>query len=262
MSPETAFEVGRLYAPIEKLASLVGVKSAASFELLVSQLPGLAGYWPGITLDGSSILDVSGRGSTMLSVGTPQYDIFGNMCYSSFDGTTQYHTKATNSIVSITGTETYIAPARRGLTIGGWFYLNSLPSVAASGLFSKWVSVGNERSYMLYLDASDLIRFAVSSDGTGVSSEASAGLFSAGQWLFIVGRFEPSVEVSIFVNGVKTAVSSSVTSIFISTAPLDIFRAREATSLSGRAALFFIAASAVSDETIDNLYNTSKTLIE
>lgn len=222
-------------------------------------LPGLRGAWLGAVDATGSLLDQSGNGLTLSRNGGVAYTVVGKALCADFDGATGYLNRADEAALDITGSESYISTADRGLTIGGWWYPDVINSVAKH-LISKWNGSLNQRSHVLAIDAQNRFQFFVSSDGIGlVGVPDGVNLPSAGQWYFVVGRYRPSTEMAIFVNRNKTASTTSIpASIYSSTAPFRIGASGDSAFwFDGRAALVFICAAALPDEAIYALYDST-----
>jgi hypothetical protein len=149
------------------------------------------------------------------------------------------------------------------LTIGGWFWLDAL-SAGGTGLIGKYDTTTNNRSYLLYTTNSPDFRFVISVDGTATKTVTSTTTPVARTWYHIVGRFDPSTEVKIWVNGSSnTNVAAVPAAIFNSTANLNcaaLDNGAAATRLNGRASLNFLCAAALSDSIVLALYEQTRAL--
>lgn len=222
-------------------------------------LAGLRGLWIMSNPDeNGDLYDLTGQGRTLTYAGNPTYNFDSLAPYLDFDGTGDYLTRTDEAGLDILGTETTIASAIRGLTLGGWFWLDVLPS-AFTGLAGKSVFAGNQRAYALILNAANVFRFFISQDG--ITAEAT-GITTAqtGQWYNIVGRFTPSSEIAIFVNGVKETGATAIASLFNSTAAFEVFRINASPVLDGRTSVAFLCAAALSDSIITNQFHQTKAM--
>lgn len=142
-----------------------------------------------------------------------------------------------------------------GLTVGGWF--NSDTAQAGDiGLISKYNSTDN-RSYMLYLNDS-VPEFCVSSDGAAVTTVTSDYVMDNDYWFFLAGRWTPSTELSVFVNGnITTNTTSIPASIFKSSIALKI-GAVDTAYFDGKGSLCFVCKYALPDILIKSIYETTK----
>lgn len=96
-------------------------------------------------------------------------------------------------------------------TLGGWFRPESVSFEQT--LIGKWDTSGDARQYRLYINASNKLVLAVSSDGTAanVTEVTGATTLSAGTWYHLSGVFTPSTKMEVFVGAVSDA--SNTTSI-------------------------------------------------
>lgn len=256
MSLEVAFEVGRLYSPLKDLAA--GAAGGGDDPFLY--LPGLRGYWPmsAVGASGQAVNFVSG-GTALSMPNEGQYGTYLDQPYVSLDGVDDYLMIADGTEVDIIGTETYIDPAIRGLTIGGWFNVGSLPA-SRGGLFSKYNTSGSQRGYGLNINPDDKVAMWISDDGASYETVESVSAVTLSRWLFIVGRFVPGSLVSLFVNGVVASVVASETSIFNGSSDLEVGRWSQSDELEVMASRLFLCAAALSDSVIGDLLTYSKSL--
>lgn len=252
MSLEAAFEVGRLFLPLKTIADQF---SLAQKDLFI-RLPGLRGYWPmsAVNYLGRAI-DHSNASVNLQRTGAPTYAFDGN-AYAQLGVATDFLYTASGEL-DFTGTEAWIASGIRGLTVGGWFKIQTSPSVAA-GLISK-DAAPTERGFVLAWSAADSPELNISGDGTAsVIVTHSAKTLNA--WHFIVGRFTPSTEVAVFVNNDKVVNTTSVpASLNVSTQNFEVgrFYNDNARVVHGQSRDVFICAAALSDATISDLYGAS-----
>jgi len=166
-------------------------------------LPGLRGLWTMGSFDeNGDQYDLSGQGRTLSYNGNPTYSNDGLIPYLALDGTGDYLNRADEAGLDILGTETYIAAAQRGLTLGGWFRFDRL--TAAEFLISKGTVITATSSYWLLFRgdiAGDPIRFQVS-DGAAVDT-VDLNLTTApttATWTFVCGRYDPSTEIKVWAS--------------------------------------------------------------
>lgn len=228
-------------------------------------LPGLRGYWPMSAFDSSgNAIDQSGNGRTLTYNGGgtgPLYNYHASGGpYLDFDGTGDYMSRADEAGLDILGTESYVASAVRGLTVGGWFWFDTAGSQMA--LLGKYNITGNQRAYVLNKPATDKVTFTVSVDGTATVVVTSTTTLSATAWYFAVGRFIPSTETNVFLQGADDAsnTTSIPASIVNSTATFEIgsFNAGGTALLNGRGGMCFACAMALSDTAISNIYQGTR----
>lgn len=247
MSNESV-EIGRLYLPIKQIADALVPQEREPFI----NLPGLRGYWPMSVVDYTGkAKDHSGASSDLSRVGSPTFGFDGNsyvQCGAGNDFLTGF-----TSQQQITGTEAWIDPAIRGLTLGCWVNVTTGP-VTTEGLITRWGGA-TIKSYLLYFVSGGALRFGVSVDGTA-STLVQSGVLTVGQWFFVAGRFIPSTEIAIFVNGVKVVNTTSVpATLFAGTSVFELGRylSNNAFILHGKMRDAFLCQAVLADAQIENL---------
>lgn len=254
MSLENAFETGRLYGPLKTIAD-----ANRDIHSAFALLPALHGFWPMSASDASGdAIDQSGN-SQMMSYNGGVYNL-ANVPYIEFDGATDYLAHTDIGLYDITGTESYIDASIRGLTVGGWFYANVTPSPGC-GLITK-SNIASQRSYSLVLGSDNSVQMITSGNGSSYPLAQSAAAITLNQWFFAVGRFSPSAEINVYLNGVKSTNTSAPAALFNCSTAIEIGRwgLNNARILNGRAALCFLCAAALPDGVLDNLYQVSRKL--
>lgn len=125
----------------------------------------------------------------------------------------------------------------------------------------------DRRSYILYFNhTNDSIEFAVTNLGTDADKKlvASSPITAAGTWFFAVGRFRPSQEIAIFVNGVKVVNTVSIPASLYSGVASFLIGAKDegaaATLLHGGSSLNFLCAANLPDGIINGLYQHTRAL--
>jgi len=163
-------------------------------------LPGLRGFWPTSSFDtNGDLIDLSGQGNDLTYNGNPIYysaQLFSNVV---LDGTGDYfsHVGGIGSWCDITGTETYVHPNRRGVTIGGWFRFTNVAG-ANEYMIAKWDPAGNGRSYQLYRSIAGQIIFGVSSNGQAATVQNIGSISNPAQneWFWAAGRYDDATSYS------------------------------------------------------------------
>jgi hypothetical protein len=154
--------------------------------------------------------------------------------------------------LDITGTESYVAGAARGLTLGGWFWQDAAASFAVyTG------KAGGTYAYLLYnpgpLSPGDNVRFQIT-DTTPTSYSVDGSLGGFNKWVWLVGRFTPSTELKLWCNLTTWTNTSGIpASIRTTTAGYDV-----GNSLVGRASCCFVCAAALSDAILSSLYQQTR----
>jgi len=254
----------------QEQVDLLGVslqkRNEANFALgniasMLSGIPGLRGAWIASSFDeNGDIFDISEQGRDVSYNGTPEFDYSALIPYATFDGVNDYFERLDEAGLDITGTETYVASAKRGLTIGGWFYFENTPTFQ---LMTKALFL-NDLSYYLWINAG-VPQLTISSGGSAITATSVISTETAAQntWYFIVGSYDPSTEMNIYINNTKTQLAAGVpASIFSGAADFQIGGLDGAATnrLEGRFSFGFLSAMFLSDTIIGNLWQQSRSL--
>jgi len=237
-------------------------KPEKSPDLISPFLPltGLRCFYPMAGVgSGGAAYDLSGLARTLTYNGNPTYNYTTYLApYIDLDGTGDYLDRADEAPFDILGTETIIASAVRGLTMGGYFWADTL--TPNDYLISKSNSATNNRSYALYLSAGPTLNGFISLNGVAVTSQAASTTFDLNEWHFAVLRFVPSNSVDIYLDGAKDSnVAAIPASIFNSNTSFMIGGSNVNTNLlDGRAALCFLCAAALSDAHISSIFQQTR----
>jgi len=230
-----ALSPGRLFAPTPDLIS----------PFLA--LPELRGFWPMSSVNESgNALDLSGQGRTLTNNAATPRAIYGNFVnYYDFNGTTQYLSRADETGLDITG----------ALTAGVWLWLDVL-SLSYHAL-AKRGAVGQFSWDIVHTVGT--LRFRVSDDGTNIDNTVIAAATVANQWIFCVGRFIPSTEITIFTNGTFVRNTTSiVATLFDSSGPMNFGAQNAIADWDGRMATGFLCAANLPDDLILSLYDRTR----
>ncbi len=169
-----------------------GAASMATEE----QAPSPVAYWKFDEGQGTVANDstTNGNNGTLSGTTKPAWQLE-DQCVAGkclfFDGSTSYITAGTGSTVTIT----------TALTVSAWIKLSN--NTAVHDVVSKYGASG-QFGWRLYTDASGKANFAVSDDGTGgahLFTATGTTTLNAGQWYHLVGVYNPSTSVIIYVNG-------------------------------------------------------------
>lgn len=231
---------------------------------LYQGLPGLVGFWPMSSVQRStgSVYDLSEQGRTLSYNGNPTFNLYNGLVpYIDFDGTGDYLSRADETDLDILGSEAIFASPMRGLTMGGWFWFNTLVASTSYGMMSKYVATGSQISYGLWRRGTgNAIGFAVSNNGSSTVIVDSISPIT-NQWYFAVARYIPSTSLALFVNGSSYLNTTSIpSSIFNSTSPFEIGRIDATLTLAGRASLCFLCANALPDILISEIFQQTRSL--
>lgn len=207
--------------------------------------PALRGLWLyGSVDENGNALDNSGQGRTLTNVSSLQYGVYNGLVpYAIHDGSADYLTRATEAGLEITG----------ALTFGCWVRVNDITGGTYS-IIGKNNTTGNQKSFIINRGTPpfNLFAFGVSSTGANGFDVNSTVIPADDVWFHVVGRYTPSTELAIFVNGVKTTNTTSIpASIFNSSSAFRVGANGAGTEvLDGDTALPFLCAGALSDTLI------------
>lgn len=223
-------------------------------------IPGLVGFWPMSPFDPSNgdTFDVSGATRTLTNNSNVTFGFDDLAPYSQYDGVGANRLiRLDEAALDITGTEADIE--NNGLTIGCWVFLDT--GAVGEQFIGKWGAAGS-RSYRLDKSGGGNIRILISSDGTAQTTIAASNAPNTSDWNFAVGRFDPSTELAIFLNGTKTTNTTSIpASIFQSATDFSTgATGAGANPFDGKLSMCFLSASFISDVAINNLYQQTRTL--
>ena len=232
---------------------------------LFSGLPGLTGLWTAGHLDPTGDwYDWTKNDLTLTAAGTPELNYDGLIPYLTFDGANDYYTRADDTATSITGTETYIDAAIRGLAVGNWWY--STDATAFQCLTSKFAAAPNVSYHLGFQGnaAGDPVRFLISDDGTNQDSVVSSNTATTSRWHFSVGRFNDSdtgEELALFHDGVKTTAATARAAVYDGAAAFEMGSGQGGLyKLTGRLSVGFLCAFALPDDMIGALFQQSRAL--
>ena len=239
----------------ERVAQLERRESDANWGAVIGRhlaLPNLRALWP-MNNPGNAgeMLDMSGHSRQLTWGAGASAGLYNNrILYANFNGTTAHLLCASEAAFNTTTIP---------ISWGGWFWFNSVASQQV--VLSKWDTAAQRSWGMDMLNGSpNTFRAYISSTGADSQVVTSSVAPSTNAWYHIVARFTPSTELAIFVNGVKSTLTSSVfASIFSSTAQVRVSSyASGAGFLNGRAALCFFCANALPDSLIAGLYRSAR----
>ena len=257
----------------EKSANLGLVRS------YVLSLMGLRGFWPfgaihkhGTVASGFTVHDASGSGLPLYAPIGGEPIVYHNpgrgwLPYFDFNGTDQYLYTPSHINWHLSGTEPWIEPANKGLTIGCWTFLDvAISSGLSAGIISKFNSPTTERAYYLLATETsgpDLLRCLIYQNSTTSNNFVTSMEMVVNDWNFTVMRWDPSTEIKLWLNADSEILTTSViSSIQEVVAPLTFgARSDQLNFLNGKIAMPFIIGAALEDEIIDDIFNISKVVI-
>jgi hypothetical protein len=176
-------------------------------------------------------------------------------------------TRASEAAFQISGSETYFETASRGMTIGAW--VNAQSTGINQTLMGKWQnSPAAMRQYILYAGTGNTWSFIVSSDGTAQTTKTHSTVFVTNRWYFVVGRFDPSTHVGIWVNDVYEENTTSIpSSLYVAgTEEFNFGRYNGSGTpqayLDAYVSFGFLCSSALPDSTIRMLYYRTRPMFQ
>lgn len=170
---------------------------------------------------------------------------YGMAPYVAYNGSTNYSSRLPGALRGI-----------NGLTVGGWFQMTS-----GDTLMSVWLSAANF-CWRLFVNGS-VPTFYVSGNGSSSINVASSAI-NAGQWYQVIGRYIPSTQIAIFLNGVKTVNTTSVPASLFNASANFVIGGNSAGGelLTGKASMCFLCHEPIDDNQITVLYQMSKHLYD
>ncbi len=238
-------------------------KSACSAH---QALPGLRGFWPMSSFDESGdASDLSGLGLTMSYNGSGLYNFQSLAPYVYLDGN-DYLERNDAAVLRITGTESYVAAAARGVTLGAWVRFDGA-AAAQEQIMAKCDGAGaGNLAYELYRTAAGLLELGIS-DNAAIETQASTETLAATTWYHVVGKFDPSTELCVFVNGSETSSGASALASVnngdfanLQIGGRDDNAGGSTENMTGRVAFCFLCATVLPDATIQSLYHQTRAM--
>jgi hypothetical protein len=163
-----------------------------------SLLPILRGFWPSSSADSNfAVYDLSGQGRMLTNINNANLTRWNLAPAITFNGATQYLTRATEPDLAITNI---------GLTLGGWF--RPTAGTVNQGVMIKGINTVND-AYWLYVNPASTVKFGVWNGGA-ITAQAHINTYSNDEWYFWVGRWNPSTEIAVFQNGVFTKLAVGI----------------------------------------------------
>ena len=225
---------------LSKTASQDPLSPVFTVPGLFAGIPGIHGAWNFVDRNLSAqAIDLSNQGMDLSNTANPAVSINTYLAaIATFNGTTQYFGRTLNTDFAFTST----------ITMGIWVFP---ASIAATNFFGKTGASG-QFGYGLQFDGTTG-RFYVSSNGTAVTSVISTVPLATSKNWCIVGRYIPSTEMAIWINGVKVVNTTSIpASVFNNTAVFQVGAASgNAQFYNGVASYPWISSEAVPDRMID-----------
>ena len=179
--------------------------------------------------------------------------------YIKFDGSSEWLPPGTPGIV--TGNESWVESAQRGLTLGCWFKTGVLNTTQA--LISKWSFTAGEASYILRTDAGGTIQIRVSYDGTNYDSRQVGAITSTSTWYFACARWTSTTlklwcddETSDIAFAARAGIYSNQGTLYLLLGAI----VNTNWPYTGKIAYPFLVQQALSDSIITNMYQQSRAM--
>jgi hypothetical protein len=243
--------------PMRKDASYAWARLISGIQLT----PYLRAFYPCSSVDErGGVIDLSGQGRILMPGTAPNISSSGLIPYLDFvRASSMYLQRHTEPGLEITG----------GLTVWTWIRFDAPSTGAETYFLSKWYTVGNLRSYLLYKTAANAFTFDISTNGTAVKTIGDAAAnYLVSKWWFLAGRFTPSTELALFVgqatNGAYNWYRNAAAipaSIFVSTEALNIGRGNRTNYLDGQMSSFGLSAGALTDTQIWNMFSQTRPML-
>lgn len=213
-------------------------------------LPGLRGWWPMNATDergNGYVSDESGQLRSLVNNGVT-FAVLNNIVrYGVFGGS--------HSLSRLSEPGLEIAGA---LTIGGWFYANSVSSRQA--LIGKYGASAGQHSYLLEITAGGVLQALLSADGDNDASFTHTSAPAANTWFFAAAVFDPGVSVTIYLNNeIETITDSVPASLYGADTTFRVGGRHDGSYyLAGRASAAFIAAGAAGESLMRRFFSSSR----
>lgn len=227
-------------------------------------LPGIRGVWPMSAFDSSgNCVDVSGNGK-LLTYHSGVYNYSSLIPYIDLNGQADYLSRADEADLDILGTETFVAGAANGLTLGGWFNFDNVAQNGV-GLMGKWDAGTNNRSYLLehvVVAGNSRCKFHISTNGIADSAFTfPARAVVAQTWTFVAAAYKPSGTSYGYVDADWSGSGPAPASIFNGAANFEIGAYNGAANFyAGLASLCFLSSCYLSPTIISSIYQQTRAL--
>lgn len=149
------------------------------------------------------------------------------------------------------------------LTLGGWVLFGTKGRGHKTAIMGKWYEPTDDRAYVLYKENDNQIKFEISKTGINdLNSASDLGIhYDVNQWHYIVGRFKPSEEIALFIDGNWYKNTLDIfDSIHDSDEPFEIARANRDNYFDGKLCHMFVSAEAIDDIDIEMMYYHTKAM--
>jgi Concanavalin A-like lectin/glucanases superfamily/Dockerin type I domain len=195
----------------------------ASFYSATILASGPRGYWRMGQTGGVAAAEATGNASLQgIYVGLGTGAGAGNLAQpgprpaSGFPGLS-----ADNRAVHLNGSTSYVSvpdtadlDITGALTMEAWIKLDSIPT-GNGGILGKYLGSGNQRSYLLYVNGQGAgdgaLGMVISPNGTFTNAADLVDNvpLPTGEWLYVVGTYQPNQAMRLYVNGVLVGQRTS-----------------------------------------------------
>ena len=158
-----------------------------------------------------------------------------------------------------------IAAAARGISFGAWVRFDGA-AAAQEQIIAKCDGAGaGNLAYELYRTAGGVLELAIS-DGAAIETQASAETLAATTWYHVAGKFDPSTEKAVLVNGNKTTAATALALLNVTDfANLQIGGRDDnaggsTENMTGRVCFAFLCCTVLPDSTIQSLYHQTRAM--
>lgn len=211
----------RIHDPelIRYLTTIFAARNEASYSWgnalsVFTLLPKLRGLWfCGDVDENGAVPDHSGQGRTLTAANTPTYGLSILAPHATYvRASSQEHYRADEPGLDITS----------ALTAFAWVRFTANSTGVYTGILTKFVSAGNQRSFAVVKNSTNVFQFLISSTGAATAvTLSSTASYVVGQWYFVTARYDPSTIAAISVNATHDSTAAAIpASLFNSSANL------------------------------------------
>lgn len=211
--------------------------------------PSLRGFWNMAAIDSSTnVMDMSPHGMTLTNNGATAFLVAALTPYALMDGVNNYLSRATEANLAITGR----------LSLSTWVYFGTAAG-SAEFIVGKKGAAG-QLGYYLYRNTSGLVTAEISTNGTATTQVVSTASISTLTWYFVAMVYNPSTELSVWVNTTETTNTTSIpATVHNSTAPFTVGASGVPDQfLTGRITNVILSATNISDTQVFALREQSR----
>ena len=228
-------------------------------------LPVLRGFWPmsAVAYTNPQGVDQSGNGLHLINNNSADFGYTDLIPWVEFNGTTEtlsYTDTGAGGAFDIIGNEVYVDGSYQGLTFYAWVYFTNAIS-ATEYIMAKYGAAANLSYRLIRLNTGEL-RGTVTTDGATAVNVTSVGTLAQATWYFTALQFEPSTQLSVWINDTKATLAVGIpATIFDSTAAFVLGAQTTASNfMAGRQSLDALCASFHADTTILSVFHQTRAM--